>query len=393
MLIWLVGGPSHLDLFDPKPNAPAEYRGPFATISTRTAGVQFSELLPRLAAMSDRFAVVRSVTGPAPGGDHVNDLRYTLTGHVTRSRVGVTRPAFGSIVAHLLGKRDAALPGYINLSPSWHNAAFQGSGCLGAKYDLMKLPGFGKLSGDMARPDTVNEPGFKARTALRDELGRDFLAHRQSGRALQYEETFVRAQGLMRSTGVFDLSREPTKVRDRYGPTRYGADCLTARRLLEAGVPFVLVQCFGTRCDWDWHYEAFSHLSKYMLGVFDQVTTTLIEDLQQRGLWDETLLICTGEFGRTPQIGSNEANGYSGRAHYARNYSMMLGGGPIRGGQVVGKTNPHGTEILERPVTVADLYRTYYPALGIPPNKKFHVDGQPIPVQEEGRETIRELLA
>ena len=108
---------------------------------------------------------------------------------------------------------------------------------------------------------------------MRDELGRDFLRGRQATPARQYEESFVRARGLMRSTGVFDLEREPAKVRDHYGPSRYGADCLTARRLIEAGVPFVLIQCFGTRCDWDWHYEAFSHLSKYMLGVFDHVTT------------------------------------------------------------------------------------------------------------------------
>jgi arylsulfatase A-like enzyme len=197
----------------------------------------------------------------------------------------------------------------------------------------------------------------------------------------------------MSSIGLFDLSREPDRIRERYGPTRYGADCLTARRLIEAGVPFVLIQCFGTRCDWDWHYEAFSHLSKYMLGVFDHVTTTLIEDLRQRGLWDETLLICTGEFGRTPAIGSNEANGYGGRAHYGKNYAMMLGGGPIRGGQVVGATNKNGTEIIDRPVTVGDLYRTYYPALGLSPSKKFYVAGQPLPLQEEGKQTITELLA
>src|SRR5262249_37593570 len=168
------------------------------------------------------------------------------------------------------------------------------------------------------------------------------------------------------------------------------ADGLTARRLVEAGVPFVLIQCFGTRCDWDWHYEAFSHLSKYMLGVFDQVTATLIEDLCARGLWEETLLICTGEFGRTPAIGSNEANGYSGRAHYGSNYAMILGGGPIRGGQVVGTTNKDGTAIVDRPVTVPDLYRTYYPALGINPDKKMWVNGQPVPIQEEGKQAIAE---
>jgi uncharacterized protein (DUF1501 family) len=127
--------------------------------------------------------------------------------------------------------------------------------------------------------------------------------------------------------------------------------------------------------------------------VFDHVTTTLIEDLRQRGLWDDTLLICAGEFGRTPQIGSNEANGYSGRAHWAKTYSWLVGGGPIRGGQVVGKTNAHGTDIAERPLTVADLYRTFYPALGVSPDKELVVNRQPIPIQEEGEQTVTELLA
>jgi hypothetical protein len=391
IFVLMSGAPSQFETFDPKPGAPTG--GPFGAIATRTPGLRCCEYLPRLAAMSDQFAVVRSVSGPSPGGDHVLDLQCTLTGHRTRSRFGVARPSFGSIVAHQLGKRDAALPAYINLSPSWNNAAFQGAGCLGARYDMMKLPGFGVTPGITSRPDSISPTSYQARGELRDELSRQFLQNRLAGPAQQYEESFVRARGLMASKGVFDLSREPTRVRERYGSTRYGADCLTARRLLEAGVPFVLIQCFGTRCDWDWHYEAFSHLSKYMLGVFDQVTTTLIDDLKQRGLWEETLLICTGEFGRTPDIGSNEANGYSGRAHYGKNYAMMLGGGPIRGGQVIGKTNDKGTEIVERPVTVGDLYRTYYPALGIDPKHEFVVNGQPVPVQEEGKETISELLA
>jgi hypothetical protein len=391
IFVLMSGAPSQFETFDPKPGAPTG--GPFGTIPTRVPGVRFNEYLPRLAAMSDRFAVVRSVSGPAPGGDHVNDLRYTLTGHYAKSKVGVERPAFGAIVARLLGKDGSKLPGYVNLSGSWHVAAFQGSGCLGARYDMMKFPGFGKLPGLTARPAGFDAEGSRARESLRDALSASFLNGRQAKDARRYEESFVRARGLMESTGVFDLSREPRRVRERYGHTRYGSDCLTARRLLEEGVPFVLIQCFGTRCDWDWHYEAFSHLSKYMLGVFDQATTALIEDLQSRGLWDETLLVCTGEFGRTPQIGSNEANGYGGRAHYAKNYSMMLGGGPIRGGTVVGETNALGTEITKRPVSVADLYRTYYPALGLDPDRKFFVNGQPVPIQEQGTQTITELLA
>jgi hypothetical protein len=391
IFVLLSGGPSQMETFDPKPGTPTG--GPFAAIATRTPGLRFNEYLPRLANLSDQFAVVRSVTSPGPAGDHVIDLKRTLTGHASASRFGVERPSFGSIVARLFGKPDAKLPGYVNLSPSWHPAAFQGPGCLGARYDMIKFPGYGKVAGDTSRHADVSEAGYNARGELRGALSRDFLRGRTAPAAQRYEESFTRARGLMQSTGLFDLSREPAKVRDRYGSTRYGVDCLTARRLLEADVPFVLIQCFGTRCDWDWHYEAFSHNSKYMLGVFDRVTATLIEDLKQRGLWEETLLICTGEFGRTPTIGSNEANGYGGRAHWGKNFSMFFGGGPIRGGQVIGATNAHGTEIIERPVTVGDLYRTYYPALGMSPDKKLYVNGQPVPLQEEGKETIRELLA
>src|SRR5262249_39676890 len=175
---------------------------------------------------------------------------------------------------------------------SWHDAAFQGAGCLDPRFDMMKFPGYGKVGGVTARPEGVSADGFQARAAFREMLSKQFLQQRHSENVLRYEESFARARGLMESTTTFDLSREPTKILDRYGPTRYAADCLTARRLVEAGVPFVLIQCFGTRCDWDWHYEAFSHLSKYMLGVFDHATSALIEDLRARGLWEETLLIC-----------------------------------------------------------------------------------------------------
>jgi hypothetical protein len=391
IFVLMSGGPSQMETFDPKTGTPTG--GPFGSIATRTTGLRFCEYLPRLAAMSDKFAVVRSMTGPAPGGDHIRDLKYTLTGHYHNSKFQVVRPSFGSIVAHKIGRADAKLPGYINLSPSWHEAAFQGAGCLGARYDMMKFPGYGRLNGFTGRPDGVSEEGYIARESLRDALSRDFLKQRQADDAKRYEESYARARGLRESTTIFDLEREPRKVRERYGPSRYGADCLTARRLLESGVPFVLIQCFGTRCDWDWHYEAFSHLSKYMLGVFDSVTAALIDDLQARGLWDETLLICAGEFGRTPSIGSNEANGYSGRAHWGKTYSMMLGGGPIRGGVVVGATTRDGQAIADRPVAVADMYRTYYPALGIHPDRKFVVSGQPVPIQEEGTQTISELLS
>jgi hypothetical protein len=389
--VLMSGAASQFETWDPKPGAPTG--GAFGTIATGIPGVRFCEYLPKLASMTDQFAVIRSVTGPNPGGDHVADLRRALCGHSGQSKLGVERPAFGSIVAQQHPCRDLPLPGYINLSPSWHEAAFQRSGCLGPKYDMLKVPGYGQTAGITNRPSKFSESEYLTRSALRHRLSKDFLEGRQSRQALEYEESFERAQGLMDSTHLFDLSREPEAVRERYGPTRYGADCLTARRLVEAGTPFVLIQCFGTRCDWDWHYEAFSHLSKYMLGVFDDVTTTLIDDLRQRGLWDETLLICNSEFGRTPEIGSNEANGYGGRAHWGKTYSLMCGGGPIKGGQVIGSTNANGTEVSDRALTIPDLYRTWYPALGIDPDGEFEVDEQPIKIQEEGTQIISELLA
>ncbi|MBY0233260.1 MAG: DUF1501 domain-containing protein [Gemmataceae bacterium] len=392
VFVLMSGSPSQFETFDPKPGVPTG--GPFGTIPTRVPGVRFNEYLPRLASMTDRLAVVRSVTGATAAGDHVADLRRTLTGHAGPSKVGVQRPAFGAIVSHLLGDPSSKLPGYVNLSGSWHDAAFQGAGALGAKHEMMKVPGFGKPLGATSRHPSMDGHSFAARDELRDELAGGFLGKRSSRAAKLYEESFSRARGLMGSAGVFDLDREPARTRERYGPTRYGTDLLTARRLLEAGVPFVLVQCFGTRCDWDWHYEAFSHLSKYMLGVFDQATTALVEDLQARGMWDETLLVCAGEFGRTPQIGSNEANGYNGRAHWGKTYSVLLGGGPIKGGAVYGSTNKDGSDIADKPVTIPDLYRAVlWPALGVNPDKKIHVAGQPVPIQEEGARTVPGLLA
>jgi hypothetical protein len=391
IFVLMSGAASQFETFDPKPGQPTG--GAFGTIATGIPGMRFCEYLPKLAGMTDHFATIRSITGATAAGDHVADLRRTLTGHAGQSRLGVERPAFGSIVAQQFG-REGKLPGYINLSPSWHDAAFQGSGCLGAKFDMLKFPGYGQMAGITTPPVGHNPAGYAARNLLRDQLSRDFLQGRQSRQAQRYEESFERARGLMDSTDVFDLSREPEKIREAYGPSRYGADCLTARRLIEHGVPFVLIQCFGTRCDWDWHYEAFSHLSKYMLGVFDDVTTTLVNDLRQRGLWDETLLICVSEFGRTPDIGSNEANGYGGRAHWGKTYSLITGGGPIKGGQVIGSTNADGTDIADRPITIPDVYRSaWYPALGINPDGEFTVDEQPIKIQEEGELKVTDLLA
>ena len=274
IFVLMSGAPSQFETFDPKPGAPTG--GPFGTIADADPRRPLQRV-PAAPGRHDR-PLRRRPLGHRPGtagGDHVADLRRTLTGHAGNSRFGV---AAARLRLHrrppARQARRRSCPATSTCRRSWHDAAFQGAGCLGASYDMMKFPGYGKLAGATAPPDGVSEDGFRAAATLRDALSQRLpRSGRQAQAARRYEESFARARGLMESTGVFDLSREPAEGPRPLRPERYGADCLTARRLLEAGVPFVLIQCFGTRCDWDWHYEAFSHLSKYMLGVFDHVTT------------------------------------------------------------------------------------------------------------------------
>jgi hypothetical protein len=390
ILIWLDGGPSHLDTFDLKPEAPVEVRGPFQPIATRVPGMNICEYFPRLAQQTDKVCLVRSMTSEL--GEHNFGSHYLLTGY--KPSPVLQYPSYGAVVAHSRTGKPV-LPSYIAVpTPSPQ----EGSGY---------LPGACRpfaVGSDPSKPD-FRVRDLDAPAALpgeRLERRRDFLTHLDRlGRqvedaALRQERDsqFEQAYRLIFSPAAkkaFDLGVEKPELRQRYGMQRLGQSCLLARRLVEAGCPFVTV----TDATWDTHQQIFRNLKEGFVGgsngkipQLDQALATLLSDLDDRGLLRETLVVVMGEFGRTPKLNTN-----AGRDHWPRAFSVLLAGGGIKGGQVIGKSDPRGESPAERPVTPTDLARTLYTLLGIDPDREFQTaDGRPIAVVSGGN-LIRECLA
>jgi Protein of unknown function (DUF1501) len=342
ILLLLVGGPSQLETFDPKPDAPAEVRGPFRSIATRCPGVRVCEHLPRMAARMDRLAVVRSMhheTAPI----HETGYQLLQTGRLCRA--GEEHPHIGSVVARLEGQRNGVPPFVVLPGPIAGTGVDishgQSAGWLGSAYDPFY---------PVADWPSLN-PGS-------------------------------------RSAKTEKASRE-------YGPTPFGQSCLRARRLIESGVRLVTVNMFDTvfnRVTWDCHGSApFSTLDDYsrdLLPTLDQAFTALIDDLEQRGRLETTLVIAAGEFGRTPRL-----NATGGRDHWPGVWSVVLAGGGVRGGQVVGASDARAASPSDRPVTPRDLLATIYHSLGIDPTQSFsRPDGESYVLVEDGAE-IRELFS
>ncbi|MCS6851773.1 MAG: DUF1501 domain-containing protein [Gemmataceae bacterium] len=358
LLLWLWGGPSHLDTFDPKPNAPAEYRGPFATIATRTPGVRFTELFPRLAARSDRFALVRS-------------NRNLHSGHLEAGSIGLTGdaggvdghlPNFGSILARHRGDRQK-LPPFIAVGRGQPRDVVglmkgYGGGSWGRIYDPFQVACSDR--GEVDIPALQLAEGLtpqhlaNRRTLLAqlDAVRRQFDAPEQR----LWDATQRRAYDLLLSPAArqaFDLSRESEKTREAYGRTSFGQSCLLARRLVEAGVPYVqvnwsqYVEAMTPNCDfgWDTHIYNFDLLMDRHGPILDRVLSTLLDDLEQRGLLRSTLLVCLGEFGRTPKI-----NGQASRDHWPNCYFSIWAGGPIQPGRVLGESDRVGAEPVTEPI-------------------------------------------
>ncbi len=389
ILLWLDGGPSHLETFDLKPDAPAEVRGPFQPVSTKVAGIQISELLPRTAAITNQLAIIRSLTSPL--GEHGLANHYLLTGH--KPSPVLTYPSYGSVLSHFNSNSNSPLPPYIAIPDS---RATAGAGFLGAAHEPFTTGG------------DPSKPGFQVRdlsffpsvTERRIERRRDYLAEfEQAQRQLETSNSpanpgFEQAFRLITSKEAkqaFDLHAEPAETRTRYGPRMFGQSCLLARRLIERGVPFVSVLNTG----WDTHDGLALHLrdgysgAKVGVGLlptFDTAFAALISDLQDRGLLDETLVIAMGEFGRTPKL-----NNRAGRDHWPRVFSAVLAGGGVRGGQVIGSSDRVGESPADNPVTPADLARTIYTLLGVDPDRELHTsNGRPVQINPGGQ-LIREL--
>ncbi len=377
LLVWLHGGVSQLETWDPKPGT--DTGGPFQAIDTSAPGVRISELLPFTAKHVHRMALVRGID--TAENNHGKGAYFMHTGR--REAPATEYPHLGSVMAKLLTAPDNPLPGYVHVTPRGEggfnktDAAF-----LGPKYASVTL-GDGKPPANLLRPDAVSEAADRQRNDLRERLDDRFLKGRRTAETEAYTQSFEQAAQLMERKGTFDIGKEPAKLAELYGRHDFGRHCLLARRLLESGVTFVKV----THSNYDTHHENFDfHIEQ--LGEFDRTFATLLDDLDQRGLLATTLVIVMSEFGRTPKINRNY-----GRDHWGTAWSVALAGCGIKGGVVHGKTNANGTAVTDGKVHAAHLFHTYFKALGLNPKKNHYVNQQPIPMADPQAAAIPEVLA
>jgi hypothetical protein len=382
-MLWLWGGPSHLDTFDMKPDAPAEYRGPFEPIATTVAGLQVCELLPGLARRAGRFALLRALHHES--SDHGVAGTIGLTGSVAGA-VGLgglentkaLRPSTGAIVGRLRQAEPGSLPPYIVLGSPLHQglrrAVGEGGGSLGSTYDPFRLdyaPGVGLKLPEATLPEGVSAARLEARWNLLKRLGAGGVGRLAAGPVARLERHHDLAHTLVASRqrmAALDVEREPARVRSMYGSHRFGQCCLIARRLVEDGTAFVQVN-WSTHVEgpedagdggWDMHDRYFQIMQDRHGWMLDQALSALLDDLHDRGLLESTLVVAVGEFGRTPKI-----NARAGRDHWNTCYSALLAGGGVQGGRVIGASDRRGEQPIDRPVTPADLGATVLARLGI----------------------------
>jgi hypothetical protein len=388
ILIWLDGGPTHYETFDPKPNAPKEIRGEFDPISTKLPGVLFAKHLNRLASIADKLAVIRSIRHNQ--GNHGAGNHYMMTGAPPRIPVGCGsfvsfHPSLGSVAAYELGQ-DNGLPAYFSM-PRMSRSG--GPNFLGAKYAPFVVSDDPNKNNfrvrDVALPKGLTGDRFSLRTDLRKLVDRmQRINEKAAGDPVNALDDYYR-QGYdlvtsPESQQAFDIHSEPDKVRDKFGRKPFGQRALLARRLVEAGVPFVTLYEGG----WDHHGSIFAALNKRMPS-FDATVATLIEDLEQRGLLDSTLILVLGEFGRTPKV-----NARGGRDHWSNAMSVMMAGGGTPGGRIVGATDRKGYSAVERVLSPENFASTVYRKLGINPDKILytpqgrpaHLVSDPTPIEE-----------
>jgi hypothetical protein len=373
LVLWLWGGPSHMETFDLKPDAPTEYRGEFRPIRTNVAGLAISEHLPRLARLGDKFALIRSLHHDSPG--HVNSTHTLWTGYpgelIEAPPFRPRHPDVWAVATHLLGPRRRGMPPFVALPRIRYNgSAYLGSGLkpLIVRADPNQ-PGFEAPQLSVAAAD---RPRFRDRLTLLQQFDRMRGDLDRSGQMDALDTFQQEAVNILTSDAArraFDLDREDARLRDRYGRHEVGQRCLLARRLLEAGARIVTVDfpCVpGQKAfSWDDHASVWNIFEqmKIRLPMLDQVVSALVEDIHQRGLQDDILLLVMGEMSHTPRL--NYFNGQPGREHWGRSMSVFLSGGGLRMGQAVGSTNHKGEEPRERPITPGDFLATLYQYLGI----------------------------
>ena len=381
--VTLGGGMAAQESWDPKPEAPLEYRGPLGVAKTVLPGVVFSETLERMARVADKVTVVRSMAGRE--ADHGRASYTMFTGY--RMSPALKHPSIGSVVAHEFGPRNG-LPAYVSVPDT---REYGGTGYLSAKYAAFGVgsdPAGGKFQvRDLTLPQGMDEQRLAVRKDLRSAVEDHFRSLETKADALgAMDEFYQQAYTLIsapQAREAFNLMAEKSDMMERYGKTEPGLRLLLARRLVEAGVRFITVSYDG----WD-HHAGIADNMKKRLPPLDQALAALIRDLEDRGLLDSTLIMVTSEFGRTPKI-----NGSAGRDHFARVYSTMLAGGGITRGHIFGSTDATASEPEENPVTVEDLMTTVYHQLGIVADKELMAPGnRPIEIVDGGK-VIREIIA
>ncbi|MEM6331405.1 MAG: DUF1501 domain-containing protein [Planctomycetota bacterium] len=375
ILLWMAGGPSQFETFSPKPGHASG--GATKAIATSVPGIQIADRLPEVARVMDDLAIIRSMTSKE--GSHPRASYYMHHGYLPMG--GVKFPTLGSSVAHQLGDAACELPSFVRIGGRGQNAG--NAGFLGVDYDPLVLQ-------DATRPPqntqiTTSRERYRRRLALLGGMESGFAAKAGADVVADHRKLIEASSEMILSPKMqtFDIDREPPSVRADYGEGQFAAGCLLARRLIEAGVTFAEVTMGG----WDTHDDNAARTAANAQQV-DRPMAALIRDLKSRGMLDNTLVVWMGEFGRTPRI-----NARGGRDHYPRAFNVALAGGGVRGGRVIGQTDPSGAEVTERPVTPKDLYQSIYTALGIDPGfENTSLIGRPIKLVDEGS-VVEELFA
>lgn len=383
IMLFLEGGPSTIDMWDLKPEAPAEIRGPFRPIATNVPGIHVGEHCPMSAKAADKFSIIRSYSHEDNG--HVTGYYYVMTGHKPRFRDGQNSripvntlfPSIGSRVARELGL-GGAVPSYINV-PAPMDAG--GPGFYGPEYAPFVIendpvqPDFEVR--DLQLPGGVGSGRMSRRQQLLSSV--ESLQRQGGGRAEEMSTYYQKAHDLVTSPAArkaFDLHSEPESLRNRYGYSTIGQCALLSRRLVEAGCRFIGVDHAG----WDTHFDCFPSLKDDLIPQADRAFSALVTDLEERGMLESTLVIMMGEMGRTPRVNKD-----AGRDHWGNAQSVLIAGGGVRGGQVIGATDKHASEPIRDEVSIHDLHRTIFTLMGIDTNKTYYTPlGRPVPVLEGG---------
>jgi uncharacterized protein (DUF1501 family) len=380
ILLFMRGGPSQFETFDPKPGA--KTGGPTEAIKTAVSGIEIAKGWERTAGLMKDLAIIRSMTSKE--GNHQRAVYQMHTSYVPSG--SIKYPSLGSVVSSEIADAGFDLPHYVSVGGGGgQDISGQGAGFLGTTFAPFAIQDPNRMPTDTQLPGGVDATRLRRRLGLMDQLSRDFAESGGKSRVADQKAIYQSASSLILSPrlNAFDLNKEKDAVRERYGRTPFGQGCLLARKLVETGVTFVEVG----HGNWDTHDDNFNRTARLAADV-DQGMSALINDLRQRGMLDRTLVVWMGEFGRTPNI-----NARTGRDHYPRAFNVLLGGAGIQGGQAIGATDKQGRDVADRPVSVNDLFCSFYQALKINP-KKENMSGVGRPIKlVDGGTPVKELFA